>query len=239
LACFDFVLDAVAWICCQFKGAAEVVVRPGEPGGGRRERGRDGCQRGCRYGARAGGGDDGWLGLLQQPLHGLAVGLVGAPPAASAPRAAPPPAPAAVAPSLRRPRPAAAAGEFGFAGCAALAAAAAGRGRPSSRLCPHRERHLRDPAPEICVVSLSRRLFAFRFGLNAKCVLCLGHLSFTVFLNDLFCVWVVLLETVLVHNERAMSNGFNNALARTIDIISRSNFEPVVITLLSGSYTPH
>ena len=122
MACFDFVLDAVAWICCQFKGAAEVVVRPGEPGGGRRERGRDGCQRGCRYGARAGGGDDGWLGLLQQPLHGLAVGLVGAPPAASAPRAVPPPAAAAVAPSLRRPRLAAAAGEFGFAGGAAPAA---------------------------------------------------------------------------------------------------------------------
>jgi len=53
-----------------------VVVRPGEPGGGQRERGRDGCERGRRYGARAGGGDDGRLGLLQQPLHGLAVGLV-------------------------------------------------------------------------------------------------------------------------------------------------------------------
>jgi len=53
-----------------------VVVRPGEPGGGRREQGRDGCERGRRYGARAGGGDDGRLGLLQQPLHGLAVGLV-------------------------------------------------------------------------------------------------------------------------------------------------------------------
>ena len=76
MACFDFVLDAVAWICCQFKGAAEVVVRPGEPGGGRRERGRDGCERRRRYGARAGGSDDDRHGLLQQPLHDLTVGLV-------------------------------------------------------------------------------------------------------------------------------------------------------------------
>lgn len=54
-----------------------VVVRPaGERGGGRGERGRDGGERGRRYGPRAGGGDDGRLGLLQQPLDGLAVGLV-------------------------------------------------------------------------------------------------------------------------------------------------------------------
>lgn len=53
-----------------------VVVRPGEPRVGRGERGRDGGERGRRYGAGAGGGDDGRLGLLQQPLHGLAVGLV-------------------------------------------------------------------------------------------------------------------------------------------------------------------
>lgn len=52
------------------------VVRPGEPGCGGRERGRDGRERGRRDGARACGGDDGRLGLLQQPLHRLAVGLV-------------------------------------------------------------------------------------------------------------------------------------------------------------------
>jgi hypothetical protein len=52
-----------------------VVVRPGDRGVGGRERGHGG-ERGRRYGPRAGGGDDGRLGLLQQPLHGLAVGLV-------------------------------------------------------------------------------------------------------------------------------------------------------------------
>ena len=43
----------------------------------------------------------------------------------------------------------------GAAGGAAPAAAAARRGRRASRLRPHRERHLRRPAPEICVGSLS------------------------------------------------------------------------------------
>jgi len=59
----------------------------------------------------------------------------------------------------------------GAAGGAAPAAAAAGMGRHASRLRPHRERHIRRPALEICVVSFSRCLFAFRFGSNAKCVL--------------------------------------------------------------------
>lgn len=53
-----------------------VVVRPGERGGGRRQRGRDGGERGRRYGAGPCGGDDGRLRLLQQPLDRLPVRLV-------------------------------------------------------------------------------------------------------------------------------------------------------------------
>ena len=49
-------------------------VRAG--GGGGAERGRGGGGEGRRRGAGAGGGDDGGLGLAEQPLYGLAVGLV-------------------------------------------------------------------------------------------------------------------------------------------------------------------
>ena len=53
----------------------------------------------------------------------------------------------------------------------------------------------------ICVVSLSRRLFASRIGLNAKYVIGLSHPLERVFgtqntVNYLCCVWVTSLETV-------------------------------------------
>ncbi|KAL5676802.1 hypothetical protein ACJX0J_012933, partial [Zea mays] len=50
----------------------EVVVGRGAGGGGRRGE----VSRHGRRGHRAGGGNDGGLRLLQQPLDGLAVGLV-------------------------------------------------------------------------------------------------------------------------------------------------------------------
>lgn len=53
-----------------------VVVRPGEGGVGGREGGGDGGERGRRDGPGPRGGDDGRLRLLEQPLDGLAVGLV-------------------------------------------------------------------------------------------------------------------------------------------------------------------